>query len=266
MIGTATGAAVAEATEGGATGAAAGAAGRMNGGGTGGRTGVGTACAGIPGIDGRLNAGAAGVGMPPPTAGFPPGNPDGRGGNAAVLIGVGEDDVGIAGAAGGIVEDADGVPAGGGAGGVAATAGRGGSGAGLGGTAIGPGAAGCGITGVGTVPRLSAGTRGTDEGVNSSEASPRVPSFAIVMTPPHTAHRARTIAPAILAGSMRNTERHSGHATFTGAPYQTPQRGPDPGPELRAHRCADRWRTPIPATSSRSSSFLSPVRSLALHV
>ncbi|MEO5817747.1 MAG: hypothetical protein ABIT20_20935, partial [Gemmatimonadaceae bacterium] len=37
---------------------------------------------------------------------------------------------------------------------------------------------------------------------------------AIVITPPHTEQRARTLAAASFAGSTRNTERHSGQVTF----------------------------------------------------
>ncbi len=36
---------------------------------------------------------------------------------------------------------------------------------------------------------------------------------AIAITPPHTEHRARTPVAGTFAGSTRNTDRHSGHAT-----------------------------------------------------
>ena len=231
-------------------GAAAG--GRMNGGGTAGRAGVCAVCAGIPVTDGRRN----GVGVP--VVGVPAGKPEGRGGNAGELMGVGMPGPDIAAAAGAAGTAAAGV----------GIAGRGGRGAGRGGTAIGPGADGVGadiglgtdgaacsgITGVGAVPRLRVGMRSVDDGVNSSAASPG-PSFDIVITPPQTAHRARTIGPAIFAGSIRNTERHSGQATFTGPPSQTRRSAPGPARWPRERRCDDRSRTPIPAASSRSSSF-----------
>jgi hypothetical protein len=50
---------------------------------------------------------------------------------------------------------------------------------------------------------------------NSSRASVPAP---MVITPPHTEHRARTLVPGTLAGSTRNTERHSGQATFMTSP------------------------------------------------
>jgi hypothetical protein len=53
---------------------------------------------------------------------------------------------------------------------------------------------------------------------------------AIVMTPPHTEQRARTLAPAIFSGSTRNTDRHSGQVTF----IAFPRRGPPAG----RRRCA----------------------------
>ncbi|MEP6729968.1 MAG: hypothetical protein ABJE10_04980, partial [bacterium] len=52
---------------------------------------------------------------------------------------------------------------------------------------------------------------GADAAANSLCAS--APA-AIVITPPHTEQRARTLAAASFAGSTRNTERHSGQVTF----------------------------------------------------
>ena len=37
----------------------------------------------------------------------------------------------------------------------------------------------------------------------------------MVITPPHTEQRARTMLEGILAGSTRKIERHSGQETFT---------------------------------------------------
>jgi hypothetical protein len=39
-------------------------------------------------------------------------------------------------------------------------------------------------------------------------------SREIVITPPQTEQRARTLSAGSLSGSTRNTERHSGHTTF----------------------------------------------------
>ena len=55
-------------------------------------------------------------------------------------------------------------------------------------------------------------TRALTGGVAKS-ARASVPA-AITITPPHTEHRARTLAAGILAGSTRNTERHSEQVTF----------------------------------------------------
>src|SRR5688572_10966130 len=82
-----------------------------------------------------------------------------------------------------------------------------------------------------------------------------------VMTPPHTAHLARTLAPGIRPGSTRNIDRHSGHETFMS---RVPPRWTGRSPRARrADRprpeccpCDDRSKTPIPAASWRSSSFL----------
>lgn len=104
-------------------------------------------------------------------------------------------------------------------GGAGAATGAGGAGGiGRGGTGAGAGGAGrIGIAGVGALPNVIGTGRGAvapiSAGVNSSTAP--VPSFDTVITPPHTAQRARTSAPGTLAGSTRKTERHSGQATFT---------------------------------------------------
>ncbi len=57
----------------------------------------------------------------------------------------------------------------------------------------------------------AAGVRRAALGVKSARASPPA---AMVITPPQTEQRARTLAEGILAGSTRKTERHSGHTTF----------------------------------------------------
>src|SRR5439155_10814492 len=119
-----------------------------------------------------------------------------------------------------------------GRGGWACGAGRGGgagAGAGAGTTTRGDGGGGGealnGITGVGALPKFTAGVA---RGVNSSAAC--APSLDTVITPPQTAQRARTIARGIFAGSTRKTERHSGQATFTAPPFRRMRR--------RAPRCA----------------------------
>ena len=112
------------------------------------------------------------------------------------------------------------------------------------------------MTGVGAFPKLNAGAvRGADAaagaaagaadavGVNSS-AGVCAPSRETVMTPPHTAQRARTSAPGILAGSTRKTDRHSGQETFT-VPLparRTRRRAPRLPPARRQVRLfAGRW-------------------------
>jgi hypothetical protein len=109
-------------------------------------------------------------------------------------------------------------------------------------------------------------------GANSSSIGFPAP---MVITPPHTEHRARIPAVGIRAGSTRKMERHSGHETFT---YQPPKQAPwcaptirqalvpaseaafEPPPEHTVHRSADRLKTRIPAASWRSSSSRSPAR------
>lgn len=86
-------------------------------------------------------------------------------------------------------------------------------GRGAGAGATGGGAARIGMAGVGALPKFI-GTGVGEPGVNSSPLAP-APSRNTVITPPQTAQRARTMGPDTLAGSTRNTERHSGQETFT---------------------------------------------------
>ena len=139
--------------------------------------------------------------------------------------------------------------------------------------------AGCAIGGVGALPKCSdepwgAAGRGVALGMDVPAAGVgAAPSRDTVITPPHTAQRARTLAPGIRPGSTRKTERHSGHETFiSGAPPPLPR--PDRSPRGRLEdlappaccRSAGRWRRPIPAASWRSSSFPLRVRSLVPRV
>ena len=97
------------------------------------------------------------------------------------------------------------------------------------------------------------------EGANSSS---EVVAGAMVITPPHTEHRARTDTAGILAGSTRNTDRHSGQETFTRYPPRAPPSAIPICGSLRPAGClsGDRSSTPIPEVSSHSSSFLWRVR------
>jgi hypothetical protein len=130
---------------------------------------------------------------------------------------------------------------GGAAGGGGGTAGRGGGAAG---ETTGVGVAGTAgvIGGVGAVLMVSGGGVAfrAAAGVNSSADS--APWRVIAMTPPHTAHRARTEAPGIFPGSMRKTDRHSGQATFIAAPFRRGSRAPRsrPLPPPR-HPSGGRW-------------------------
>lgn len=93
----------------------------------------------------------------------------------------------------------------------------------------------------------------------------RVPP-AMPMTPPHTEQRARTPVAGTLAGSTRNTERHSGHETVITRPQpyafpsvRAPVRMPRPG-KPRRHPDGGPRPTPIRVVSLHSSSFPWPTR------
>ncbi len=80
---------------------------------------------------------------------------------------------------------------------------------------------------------------------------------AIVITPPHTEQRARTLADGTFDGSTRKIDRHSGQETF--------MTSPPPGRRASIRRCASRRRAGCPSgdrprtrslgASWRSSSF-----------
>jgi hypothetical protein len=77
------------------------------------------------------------------------------------------------------------------------------------------------VSGVGARP-AGAGIAGADGiaddlGDEIGDAAKSAASCApreMVMTPPHTEQRARTLAAGTLSGSTRKTERHSGHTAF----------------------------------------------------
>jgi hypothetical protein len=111
---------------------------------------------------------------------------------------------------------------------------------------------GCAIGGVGALPKCVGAAAGVAAregvgvaptfpaplaaGVNSSAVPP---SRATVMTPPHTAQRARTLAPGILPGSTRKTDRHSGQLTFM-LPGLHGRRHRNPTPTARPPQARDR--------------------------
>ena len=197
-----------------------------------GRGGVGIvrACAGDDatgvGIDGTLGIGARGVGTLGAAAlGV---------GTRGVMIGVGIDVLGV-----GTLGEAIGVGI----------------------DVLGVGMRGGGADSVG-IDALGVGVRGAGAGMldvvdgdaNSDRAS--APA-AMVITPPHTEQRARTLADASFAGSTRNTERHSGQETFIGGLPLAPRAS---APKSASRRPADcrydgRSSTPILPASWRSSSF-----------
>lgn len=236
----------------GGAGAAAGIGGAGRGGGATGRGAIG-------GTGGAAGA-AAGRGGAGGDIGDAGGAGGGAGGTRGEITGVGAG--GAGGANGRVAAGGDGGMAGRTAGGTVA-----GAGVGAGGTA---GGAGEGETarvriGVGALLIVSGAVPGVcARGVNSSAAAS--PRFTVI-TPPQTAHRARTEAPGILAGSTRNTDRHSGHETFTvDLGWQCPRlRGRARRVRVR-RQCGDRWNTRIRAGSWRSSSFPSRARSPGLRV
>src|SRR5437762_2936647 len=83
----------------------------------------------------------------------------------------------------------------------------------------------------------------------------------IEITPPHTEQRARTMVEGTLAGSTRNTERHSGQETFTCPPLRPSYRDEPGARSTRVkHPAADQSRIRSPEASSHSSSFQLRVR------
>jgi hypothetical protein len=128
---------------------------------------------------------------------------------------------------------------------------------------------GWGMAGVGALPKcmgVGTGARAPAGVARETDSPFPAASREMVMTPPQTAHRARTLAPAIFPGSMRKTDRHSGQETFM-RPLPRPvarrqrRRGPLAVPlPLRGRPCAGRWRRPSRGGSWRNSSFRWQVR------
>ncbi len=101
------------------------------------------------------------------------------------------------------------------------------------GIAIGSGTAAIGVMGVGGIETrglvhtgLPAGaTCATDAtGATGATGATAAIGAAMAMMPPHTEQRARTPTVGTLDGSTRNTDRHSGHETFTTPPPRLPRR------------------------------------------
>lgn len=93
-------------------------------------------------------------------------------------------------------------------------------------------------------------------GANSSRTDDE---GVIVINPPHTAQRARTIDAGSLVGSTRKTDRHSGHPTFTAPPVRpTADVVARPRANLQVRRPPDsvdgQLNTPSRVASWRSSS------------
>lgn len=106
------------------------------------------------------------------------------------------------------------------------------------------------------------GNRPVEENSSSIEVSD-----VTVMTPPQTEQRARTFVAGSLAGSTRNTLRHSGQETFTSPPSRPScPCAPTTSVSLLPHRPAGgRSRTPSLEAFSRNSSFPLQAHSLAPH-
>jgi hypothetical protein len=107
-------------------------------------------------------------------------------------------------------------------------AGRGDSGAGgANGDRVGGGAAAGAGALKGAADRVDAIGAGGDAGAvaewggAAEKSSSILPRSPMAMTPPHTEQRARTPASGIFPGSTRNTDPHSGHATFIAQPLSS---------------------------------------------
>jgi hypothetical protein len=72
-------------------------------------------------------------------------------------------------------------------------------------------------SGTGAIGRTAVG--GSEgRGAEAGGAAIAPVGAAMEITPPQTEHRARTPTVGTFDGSTRNTDRHSGHETFTAAP------------------------------------------------
>jgi hypothetical protein len=183
-----------------------------------------------------------------------PGAP-GRGGGGVAPAGIGDGSGGIVGRGIGITGGASGVRNGGGdamagteagvnteltIGGGTGGIGGGTTGAALGVTTVGaastslsiaardarPGMRGIVIgSGTGAIGRT--GLAGIDRRAAAAGA-PLDDAAAMLITPPHTEHRARTPTVGTFDGSTRKIDRHSGHVTFTSPPPRWPHRASVP--------------------------------------
>jgi hypothetical protein len=109
------------------------------------------------------------------------------------------------------------------------------------GIAIGSGTAAIGVMGVGGIETRGVAHTGLAADATCAADAPGATAAgaAMAMTPPQTEQRARTPTVGTLDGSTRNTDRHSGHETFTTPPPRLPRRAPvaavKPHPPLRRH-------------------------------
>jgi hypothetical protein len=125
----------------------------------------------------------------------------------------------------------------------------------------GVGAAGVGARGGGGCGR-EAGRVAVGPAMRPSPKSFSIaPPCPIVITPPHTLHRARTPAVGIFAGSTRKTDRHSGQDTFI-ALLRSPAAPAEAKSPRRRDRGGDRRRTRSREASWRNSSSRWRARSL----
>lgn len=119
---------------------------------------------------------------------------------------------------------------------------------------------GVGGAGVGMRDGGGAWGRGVGRAAGAAVARPSLKSFSIapplpiVITPPHTLHRARTPAVGIFVGSTRKTDRHSGQETFT-SPLRSPAGRAVAILPRRPDHAGDRRRRRSLEESWRSSSF-----------
>ena len=113
-----------------------------------------------------------------------------------------------------------------------------------------------GVGATGAIATVGAGA-GAGAGAAVTKSAPASLAPAMMITPPHTEQRARTLAAGIFAGSTRNTERHSEQVTFIAClPPESRSSVPRyASPPPAGCRCGGRRRRLIPPESWRSSSF-----------
>jgi len=160
--------------------------------------------------------------------------------------------VGVADGAGGVAIAGGGACTGAGGGGAGGSAALGAAGAGATGGGAGGVCTGCAgrAAMIGALPLVDANSSAAPEGGE------------IVITPPQTEQRARTVVEGTRAGSTRKTERHSGQATFTRGLPREPLSASRRSGSRRQVGCPSGGRSsrPSPGASWRSSSFPLQVR------